>query len=149
MVGKDINTGIFTNVASLNGALVVSGESVVPEGSTFAESEEFNTISADATDDTTFAITSGSTLTIRVFQVACSPVQNDKYIQVTLFDDPNGDATGMTQVRVIFCNSDTLNSISLDEDFVGDGTAGIRIRSVQVAGIDMDVDRRWTGFETP
>jgi hypothetical protein len=59
--------------------------------------------------DTTHVITSGKTLVVQNFNGGAAP--EGKGSKVELFDDPNGNGTGMTLLRVAYANGE---SFSLD-----------------------------------
>src|SRR3990170_1657896 len=82
--------------------------------------------------DTTHVIGTGKTLVIQNVNGGAAPVGSGS--KVELFDDPNGDGTGMTLLRVAYVNG---SSFSLDlnrEVGPGNGTRAVRLRRTSLGG---------------
>lgn len=98
------------------------------------------------TEDTTYTITNGKTLTIQNFNGGGASSNNGDTIE--LFYDPNGNATGMTLIRVAYV-PDTGGNFSFDlkATFVGNGTRRILVRRTRGAGSSARVSAFWAGYE--
>lgn len=97
------------------------------------------------TSDTTYTVTTGKTLVIQNFNGGGAP--EGKGSKVELFDDPQGNGTGMTLIRVAYVNG---NSFSLDLNRSvgpGDGTRRVRLRRTNLGGTSREIAGFFAGYE--
>ena len=95
--------------------------------------------------DTTHVIGTGKTLVIQNVNGGAAPVGAGS--KVELFDDPNGDGTGMTLLRVAYVNG---SSFSLDlnrEVGPGNGTHAVRLRRTSLGGPSREIAAFLAGYE--
>lgn len=95
--------------------------------------------------DTTHVIGTGKTLVIQNINGGAAPVGAGS--KVELFDDPNGDGTGMTLLRVAYVNG---SSFSLDlnrEVGPGNGTRAVRLRRTSLGGASREIAAFLAGYE--
>jgi hypothetical protein len=95
--------------------------------------------------DTVYVITNGKTLVIQNFNGGGAP--EGKGSKVELFDDPNGNGTSMTLIRVAYVNG---NSFSLDlnrEIGPGNGTRAVRLRLSNLGGASREIAGFFAGYE--
>lgn len=96
-------------------------------------------------DDTIHVITSGKTLVVQNFNGGAA--LEGKGSKVSLFDDPNGNGTGMTLVRVAYANGSSF-SIDLSREFgPGNGTRAVRVRRENMGGSSREVAGFFVGYE--
>ena len=97
------------------------------------------------TSDTTYTVTTGKTLVIQNFNGGGAP--EGKGSKVELFDDPQGNGTGMTLIRVAYVNG---NSFSLDLNRSvgpGDGTRRVRLLRTNLGGTSCEIAGFFAGYE--
>lgn len=114
-----------------------------PEDTTPVVITEFGNVSSS--DDNTFLIPSGDTLVIQRFS-AGAEADTTAGNAIQLFHDPDGDGgTNMSIIDVIFA-SGTSDQHDLRSEFVGDGTALIRMRRLRFSGGSKLIFGRWEGY---
>lgn len=115
-----------------------------PGGATAIDVVADSTIATSA--DTTYTITNGKTLTIQNFNGGGPAANSGNSIE--LYYDPNGNATGMTLIRVAYV-PDTGGNFSFDlkANFVGNGTRRILVRRIRNGGGSARVSAFWAGYE--
>ena len=95
--------------------------------------------------DTTHVITSGKTLVVQNFNGGAAP--EGKGSKVELFDDPNGNGTGMTLLRVAYANGESF-SLDLNKELgPGNGTRGVRLRRTNLGGASREIAAFLAGYE--
>ncbi len=95
--------------------------------------------------DTTHVIGTGKTLVIQNFNGGAPPVGSGS--KVELFDDPNGDGSALTLLRVAYVSG---SSFSLDlsrEVGPGNGTHAVRVRRTNMGGPSREVAAFFAGYE--
>jgi len=91
--------------------------------------------------DDTWTIPSGEMVSITSFMASS---QSSKCSRTSIYYDPNGDGTDMEVIDVIFaCGSAPQNTIT-NANYVGDGTAKIRVRRECSKG-SANMFARWEG----
>ncbi len=114
-----------------------------PEDTTPVVITEFGNVSSS--DDNTFLIPSGDTLVVQRFS-AGAEADTTAGNAIQLFHDPDGDGgTNMTIIDVIFA-SGTSDQHDLRSEFIGDGTALIRMRRLRFSGGSKLIFGRWEGY---
>ena len=104
---------------------------------------EFGNVSTS--DDNTFLIPDGDILVIQRFS-AGAEIDSTAGSVVELFHDPDGDGgTNMEIIDVIFA-SGTSDQHDLRSEFLGDGTALIRMRRLRFSGGSKQIFGRWEGY---
>lgn len=130
-----------------SGRLLVRDTALPPIDTTAVSTSAFSTVTKDATEDTFYTVTAGSTLTIQTVSFSCQHTGVDKYVRISLFDDANGDLSQLDRLFTGYCNGSNFVR-DLDVDLVGDGTRRVLLRAMAF-GASMEIFRRWRGFETP
>lgn len=95
--------------------------------------------------DTTHVLATGTTLVIQNFNGGAPPVGSGS--KVELFDDPNGDGSALTLLRVAYVNG---SSFSLDlsrEVGPGNGTHAVRLRRTNLGGPSREIAAFLAGYE--
>lgn len=138
----DFDSQIPVKVDS-NGRLLVSFEQSAPPASDSIQQIVSSNISSSS--DTIYAITSGKTLTITLFQSGAQEIVSGGS-KTTLFEDPNGDLSVLTLVAVLYVNGNSAQ-VNVNQEFVGNGTRRIVMRRDTFGGGSREVFGRWSGFE--
>jgi len=104
------------------------------------------------TDDYTYTITNGKTLTIIAFRAGAYLLKEGNIImrsKVELWDDPNGDGTGMALIDVFYFDGESNGDRAERESqtYVGDGTARIMMRTTNWSSFTIETFRQFVGFE--
>lgn len=145
LAGKNVVTGLYEAVGLEGDRLrVVSPPPSAPAG-TLPVGEEITGAQSGSTD-IVFVIPAGSTITIQRLSGG-SEVSNTGG-KIELFFDADCSAGGDQFLEVIYANGSSEN-FELDDDFVGDGTACVRMRRTNLTGGNVDMFARWVGFVTP
>ncbi len=114
-----------------------------PEDTTPVAITEFGNVSGS--DDNTFLIPDESTLVIQRFS-AGAEADTTAGNAIQLFHDPDGDGgSNMVIIDVIFA-SGTSDQHDLRSEFIGDGTALIRMRRLRFSGGSKLIFGRWEGY---
>lgn len=103
----------------------------------------YNSISADA--DTLYTITNGKTLNILTLSGGGEASTSGSAVE--LWDDPNGNLTGMSIIEAIFIAASSSNNGTVNFSVVGNGTRRIVMRRKRLDGGTKLVFGRWTGYE--
>jgi hypothetical protein len=106
--------------------------------------ENFGDIATTAGVDTIYTITNSTTLMIQTFAAGSETTAAGSVTE--LFEDPNGDLTGMNRIDTIFTNGDNAE-VTLGQSFDGDGTRRIVMRQRGYAASAREMFGRWQGFE--
>ncbi len=147
------NTGIGkvqiwdgTNIASITDVGRVKIDSSPPDAppsTTSVVITEFGNV--NGADDNIFLIPSGDTLVVQRFS-AGAEADTTAGNAIQLFHDPDGDGgSNMVIIDVIFA-SGTSDQHDLRSEFVGDGTALIRMRRLRFSGGSKEIFGRWEGY---
>lgn len=126
-----------------SGRLLVSQEAATPADTTEVRQTAQSSINSAA--DTIYTITNGKTLTIQILS-AGSEANTTGGSKVELYEDPNGNLTGMVLISVIYVNGNSFQN-SLSISYVGNGTRRIVMRRNAFAGASREVFGSWKGFE--
>jgi len=95
--------------------------------------------------DTTHVIGLGKTLVLQNFNGGAAPVGAGS--KVELFDDPNGDGSGMTLLRVAYVSGSSF-SIDLNRELgPGNGTHAVRLRRTSLGGASREIAAFLAGYE--
>lgn len=140
--GRDDN-GVFRDVA-VNSArrLLVSQEpSVPPPGETAITDTQFDSV---ATVDDSFIVVP-STKTVTITRLAAGAGIGNGGSKVEIYEAPNGDATGIIFIAVLFIDA---SSDQVDLNFTtsaGDGTRAILLRRERLGGGSTEIFGNWQG----
>ncbi len=97
------------------------------------------------TVDTTHVIGTGKVLVIQNLSGGAAPIGSGS--KVELYDDPNGNGTGMTLLRVAYVNG-TSFSLDLSRELgPGNGTRAVRLRRVSLGGPSREIAAFLAGYE--
>lgn len=95
--------------------------------------------------DTVHVVANGKTLVIQNFNGGAAPEGSGS--KVELFDDPNGDGTGMALLRVAYVNG-TSFSLDLSREFgPGNGVRAVRLRRTSLGGPSREIAAFLAGYE--
>ncbi len=95
--------------------------------------------------DTVRVITTAKTLVIQNFNGGAAP--EGKGSKVELFDDPNGNGTGMTLLRVAYANGESF-SLDLSRELgPGNGIRAVRLRRTNLGGASREIAAFLAGYE--
>jgi len=95
--------------------------------------------------DTTRVIGSGKVLVIQNLSGGAAPIGSGS--KVELYDDPSGNGSGMTLLRVVYVNG-TSFSLDLSRELgPGNGTRAVRLRRVSLGGPSREVAAFLSGYE--
>jgi len=122
--------------------LAVSANVVVPPTSVAVNIQVVSNL--NGTSDDVYVIPNGKTLTVSRFAGGAEGNRNRGSV-VSLYYDPNGNGVGMTLIRMMFLGTSNWE-FSLDNQFVGDGTAAIRMRRDRLDNGADFVAGFWDGF---
>lgn len=128
-----------------DGRLKVAQEPPVPPPATTPVEIGGIEIVGNTPVDTVHVIGSGKTLVIQNLSGGAAPIGSGS--KVELYNDPNGDGTGMTLLRVAYV---TRASFTLDlnrELGPGNGTRGVRLRRVSLGGPSREIAAFLAGYE--
>lgn len=114
-----------------------------PGGSTPVEREGSGDVGGSTIVDDVFVIASGETLTITRFLAGAEG--SGKSSKVELYYDPAGTGVGMSIIRIAYLADNTIEFL-FEEQFVGDGTAAIRLRRTRLDSGVREVFGAWEGF---
>lgn len=117
-----------------------------PGGTVTVDITADSNVAGNTSTDNFHLIPSGKTLVIHSFNGGGATGVDGHVIE--LFDDVNGNGTGMTLIRVAFVGSSGGNfSFDLNVTITGDGTRGIRTRRTRIGGGSARIAAFWSGFE--
>lgn len=116
----------------------------IPPGATSVR--QFARSNVAGQTDTDYVIPNGQKLFITEFQTASTLsmgvlVSN----RVALFHDPNGNGTGMQPITFAYPAASNV-LIPINEMFVGDGTAQIKIRRTPIDAGSREIFAQWEGY---
>jgi hypothetical protein len=95
--------------------------------------------------DTVHVIGSGKTLVIQNLSGGAAPIGAGS--KVELYDDPNGDGTGMTLLRVAYVTGASF-SLDLNRELgPGNGARAVRLRRVSLGGPSREIAAFMAGYE--
>lgn len=141
-VGGTITDGEhFADIDTSGRLRVVVEPPTVPPNTAAAGVTAYNTMSGS--QDDTFVIPNGETLFLQTFSAGGEEVTDGNSIE--LWHDPNGNGSGMTIIDVIFANGVSAQHI-LNDNFLGDGIAAIRLRRNRLSGGSGLIFGRWEGY---
>ncbi len=146
LAGRDVTDGVYKAVGLEGDRLrVVSPPPTTPTGSTNVKRIITGTQSGMPTDDI-FTIPLGSTVTLQRISGGSESGQGGG--KVELFHDPTGTGSPLTLIETVYSNGSSV-SFTLRDEFVGDGSAAIRMRRTNLGGGNLDMFSRWEGYTTP
>ncbi len=135
-----------TNVASITDSGRVKIDTSPPDApvdTTSVVITEFSNV--NNSDDNTFLIPSGDILVIQRFSAGAEADTTAGNV-IELFHDPDGDGgSNMEIIDVIFA-SGSSDQHDLRSEFLGDGTALIRMRRLRFSGGAKQIFGRWEGY---
>ena len=112
-----------------------------PEGTTPVTRTAYNSVSGSSDD--IYSIPNGETLTIQRLSAGAESINSGNVIE--LWDDPNGNLTGMSIIDVIFADG-ASDQHDINQDFVGDGTRRIVMRRLRLSGGNASIFGKWSGY---
>jgi len=115
-----------------------------PSGVTVASFTSLTNIANGATVDAFYAVPSGKTLTLQEFSFSNTP-GTGKYMEYYLYDDVNGNLTGMSLLHVYHNEVGTFGRVDLSDALLGNGTRRFLLR-VTAQGAAFEVFRSWQGY---
>lgn len=139
VVGQDHTTVADVVAGRLS---VATSPPATPSGATSVIIVESDDVSG--TDDNVYTIT--NTKTLHMSLLSSGSESSNSGAVCKLYYDPNGNGVGMTLIEVIYTNG-ASNQIALDEQYVGDGTAAIRLRRTNLTGGNVEITAKWIGYE--
>lgn len=95
--------------------------------------------------DTVHVITNGKTLVIQNLNGGAAPEESGS--KVELFYDPNGNATGMTLLRVAYVSGASFTLDMNRELGPGNGTRAVRLRRTSLGGASREIAAFLAGYE--
>ena len=126
-----------------NGSIPVTTVVTPPPASTPIIQEGFSSTNSIAGVDTIYSIPNGEVLHITSLDAGAE--FNSAGSVVELFDDINGNLTGMNRISEIYVNANS-DEKSVDENFTGDGTRRIVLRRRAFGGGAREISGRWRGY---
>ena len=142
--GQSSITGNFEPVKTKSNRLLVSQELSSPANTTAVVQSAFGDVATTTGEDTIYTITNGKTLTIQRLSAGSEETTGGSVVE--LFEDPNGNLTGMTRIETIFTNGNSGN-VDIGLDFIGNGTRRIVLRRRGFTSSAREMFGRWQGFE--
>jgi len=140
--GRDDN-GVFRPVA-VNAAsrLLVSQEPSVPApGESAISDTQFDSVAT--VDDNFVTIPTGKIVTIDRFSAGAESGNGGS--KVELFEAPNGDATGLIFISVLFIDASSDQNDLAYKTTAGDGTRAILLRRERFGGGSVEIFGSWIG----
>lgn len=144
VITAEDNTGVFKNIRSDSaGRLLISSDVATPADTT--EVTLIAQTNINGSEDTTYTITNGKTLTLQILQAGAE--QNTTGgSKVTVFEDPNGNLSVLNLIAVLYVNGNSSEA-SLSTSYSGNGTRRIVMRRTALAGASREIFGRVKGFE--
>ncbi len=128
-----------------DGRLKVAQEPPVPPPATTPVELGGIQIVGNTPVDTVHIIGTGKTLVIQNLSGGAAPIGSGS--KVELHDDPNGNGTGMTLLRVAYVTGSSF-SIDLNRELgPGNGTHAVRLRRVSLGGPSREIAAFMAGYE--
>jgi len=141
--GKD-EAGFFRQVRVLEsgGILVESASLTTPPDTTAVRRVAFSGVSTQSDD--IYTITSGKTLVIQRFSAAIESSTAGSIVE--LYEDPNGDLSVLNAIEILI-ESGGSAQVSINDQFIGNGTRRIVMRRRRFDGGSRTIFARWEGYE--
>ena len=140
---EDASTG--TNlVINSNGSINVTNvEVAAPVGATDVVVTGFGSVASTSGIDTYYVIPNGTTLSIQLLQAGAESSTGGS--AVDLFHDPNGNLSSLTRILTLYVTGESTRA-TVDEQFVGNGTARMVLRRRGFSGSAREMFARFKGF---